>query len=353
MMKRTIAFLLLLVLILALAVPASAAGAPKLTKQPETGTTDEKGTVTFSIKASNFKGLTWKFVNPETGEEYTGKTVSSAFRGLKVDGANKQKITLRNVPDEMHGWTVYAHLTGNGYEVDSDHVLLLVYGMADSAAAATETDAAPADETEVVPVDPAAPAEQPAAPAEQPAAPAPVEQPAAVQDDGKVTVRGENVTVFPVDEYGTILDDQGAAELTFDSPATLAVRASGTVLSWTVNGMSVELSGAVDGFILRNVTSDLVISAVVSGVQVAAADSGDGVLVTCVGCSFSVSGNEDDSLTSGRVPAGTSITVIADSKNAASGGYSINGGEYERQGKLSFRIVVTEDTTIRTQAQAR
>ncbi len=71
-MKKLLAFLLVLCLALGLASVALAAG-PKISKQPESATTDEKGTVTFKLKASGYKGLTWRFVNPETGEETPGK----------------------------------------------------------------------------------------------------------------------------------------------------------------------------------------------------------------------------------------------------------------------------------------
>ena len=346
MMKRTIAFLLCLVLALAVSVPALAAGAPKISKQPETATVSEKGTVSFSIKATNFRGLTWKFVNPETGEEFTGKTISSAFKGLKVDGANKQKITLKKVPAEMHGWIVYAHLTGNGYEVDSDRVQLLIKGMDPSGITPANTDSVPDTTTEAVP-ETTVPASSDTGTEVSSAAPAADTQPEAVQSS-TIIIRGENVTLYPLDEEGGILQDQAASELSFEQSARFAVQAPGTVRYWRINDMMLEPYGSMDGFTFTNVTSDMTISAVLSGVQVASADSGEGVLVTCIGCTFSVSGDDDVSLTSGRVPSGTAITIMANSRDAAAGGYSINGGDFERAGKLSFRLVVTEDTVIQT-----
>lgn len=360
MMKRLISFLLVLVLSLVLSVPAFAAGGPKISKQPESATTNNKGTVSFSIKAKDFKGLTWRFVNPETGEEYTGKTLPTAFKGVKVDGANKQKITLKKVPDEMHGWFVYAHLTGNGYEVDSDRVQLLVYGMPDpSAASSSDLDSEPATSTEITSETSPEPATNTEITTEVNPEPAtgteiasevtdPQPEPAAVQNS-TVTVRGgENVTLYPLDEEGVVMEDRGASELTFDQNGRLNVRASGPVRYWILNDMLIEPNGNMDNFMLLNVTSDMTISAVLAGVQVSSADSGEGVLVTCIGCTFSVSGNDDVSLTSGRVPSGTAITVIAGSRDAAAGGYSMNGGAYEREGKLSFRLVVSEDTIIQT-----
>ena len=342
-MKRLIAFLLVLCLALALTVAAFAAGAPKISRQPESATTNSKGTVSFSIKATNFRGLTWRFVNPATGEEITGKNLTSVFRKLKVTGTNKQTITLKNVPDEMHGWTVYAHLTGNGYEVDSDRVQLLVYGKEAPSASVSGSVAGSASE-------PASASDsRPASGGDKASAPAPAEKAGASQG-GTFTVRaGENVTLYPLDAEGSIEEDRASAELTFTEKSDLAVMAPSPVRHWIINGMYLEpMNNSMSGFYLRDVTSDLTISAALYRSQVVSLAEGEGVLVTCSGCSFSFSGGGMQSYTECRVPAGTSITVIADSREAAAGGYSINGGEYERMGRTSFRLTVTEDTAIQT-----
>ena len=121
-MKKIISLVLVFVLVFAVASVAFAAGRPSFTKQPETATTDNKGKVSFSIKTNTdkVKDITWKFVNPETGEEYTGKTITKAFKGLKVSGPNKKTITLKNVPEGMHGWTVYVKVNNNGYHEESE-----------------------------------------------------------------------------------------------------------------------------------------------------------------------------------------------------------------------------------------
>ena len=377
-MKKLIAFILALCLLLSLSAAAFAAGGPKISKQPESATTDEKGTVVFKIEASGYKGLTWRFVNPETGEEYTANTISKVFKKIKVTGPNKATVTLKKVPAEMDGWVVYCHLTGNGFQVDSDKVILSTYGA--SPAPAAEPEPVPAAEPEPVPAaqpEPAAKAEEPAAepapantepaavPAETVPAPASLPEPAAYAEDGtplymnqdgnlvaeppmviSITIRGENVTLYPLDAYGNLREDAGASVLSFDTSATVAVRSAGPVRYWEVNGIRIDPVESLTGFTLRNVTRDLVVTAVPAGTAAAGEESGKRVTVTCEGCTFTYAKGGLKNVVSGSVPAGAAITVIADDASAA-GGYSINNGNYEKEGKSSFRLTVSEDTTIK------
>ena len=141
-MKKIVALLLICCLTLGLAT-AYAAG-PKITKQPEFGKSKTETTVVIEIKAKSYKGLTWRFVNPDTGEELTAKELSKAFDGIKVKNPNKSKITLEKVPAELNGWEVYCHLSGNGYQVDSER---LTIDLGTAAEPAAEPTAAPAPET--------------------------------------------------------------------------------------------------------------------------------------------------------------------------------------------------------------
>ena len=354
-MKKCIALILTVCLVLSMTVTALAAGKPKITEQPESATTDEKGTVTFKIKASNIGGLTWRFVNPETGEEITGKNLPKKIKGVKVEGANKKTIKLKNVPQEMHGWTVYCHITGNGYQVDSDKVTLLVYGMGEVSAPAPNPE--PELETVTVPDDNGTQTAEPApAPAEDQATQTPADTSAAPADTGAApaeeipedttfTVRGENVTLYPMDAYGNRVEEEAATILTFEDNANVFVQANGDVKYWTVNGMRIEPSASVSAVSLRNVTSDLTISAALAGSTISETDV---VHITCEGCTFTCSKANLKNVTEGNVPAGAPIVVVADSSDAASKGYSINGGSFEHAGEASFRLTVHEDTTIKT-----
>ena len=350
-MKKLLAFLLVLCLALGLASVALAAG-PKISKQPESATTDEKGTVTFKLKASGYKGLTWRFVNPETGEETPGKKLGSIFKQIKISGVNKTSITLKHVPEEMHGWYVYCHLTGNGYEVDSDKVRLLVYGMPDP----DEASPAPSGgETDTEPLPPETTAEQPSGESGAPAAePEPMHQdengnwvPGAAEEVKIITIRAKDAILYPIDSYNNLVEDEAAAELTFEGSASLAVRADGEVRYWELNGMRLETVESVTGFTLRNVTSDLVITAVPANRQAQEIDESNLVTVTCEGCKFTWNKGGLKNVTSGQVPAGSEILIIA--SPAPGSGYSLNGGPFEDAGKMSVRRTVTEDTVITAQ----
>ncbi len=395
-MKKFAAFLLVICLVLGLSVSALAASGPKIAKQPESATTDEKGTVAFRVSASGFKGLTWRFVNPATGEETPGKKLNSLFKKIKISGVNGVTITLKNVPEEMHGWYVYCHLTGNGYELDSEKVRLLVYGLPDpdeSRPSTPETDTAPdvpdgdstiaeplpaddetiteplpaddetiteplpADDetiTEPLPDDALTASDNPrpsdeSAPADPQPEPMHIDEngnlvPGAAEEKNMITIRAKDATLYPIDSYGKLVTDEAAEEMTFEESADLAVRAEGEIRYWMLNGIRLEPMESVTGFILRNVTSDLTITAVPAVRSAQAVDETKLVTVTCEGCKFTWGKGGLKNVTSGQVPAGSEILIM--SNPAPESGYSLNGGAFEDAGKMSVRRIVTEDTVI-------
>ena len=360
-MKKLISFLLVFCLVLGVASVALAA--PKITKQPESATTDEKGTVSFSIKASGYKGLTWRFVNPATGEETTGKKLNSIFKKIKVANPNGHTITLKNVPEEMHGWYVYCHLTGNGFEVDSDRVLLLVYGLPEPDGAALPAVTQPAETSTPDGVEvttESLPPEDPSVTETSPA-PQPSEEPQPqtyVDENGNlvegireevktITVRAKDATLYPIDSYGRLAEDGAAAELTFEGSGDLAVRANGEIRYWLVNGIRFDTEETISGFTLRDIKTDLVITAVLRNQSGQEIDENNLVTITCEGCKFTWNKGGLKNAVSGEVPAGSEILIIANP--APSSGYSLNGGPFEDAGKMSVRRIVTEDTTIKAE----
>ena len=356
-MKKIVALLLICCLTLGLAT-AYAAG-PKITKQPEFGKSKTETTVVIEIKAKSYKGLTWRFVNPDTGEELTAKELAKAFDGIKVKNPNKAKITLEKVPAELNGWEVYCHLSGNGYQVDSERLTIDLGTATEPVAEAT---AAPAPEA--VP-EASEPAEEPAevsAPAEPAVESAPAEvaaepaaEPVPAEDEGEgfaepdtITVTGENVTLVSLDSFGRPNEENSGSSLTFTEFGSVEARADGEVEYWIINGIRVTPDTDVSSFKLQNITSDMTIAAVAPDPEDVQLNSGDRVQVVCSGCRFTYMADNLVSVTAGSVPRGADIIVMADSTTAAAGGYSINGGEFAREGKISFRLTVTEDTEIKT-----
>ena len=125
-MKRLTAMTVMLCLLCV--CMGGALAAITVTAQPETQTVESGGTVTFSVKARGASAITWHFISPDGEEDITGKKLAGRFQGLKVTNPNTQNIKLRNVPEEMHGWTVYCHLGKAGAGMDTERVLLLIEG---------------------------------------------------------------------------------------------------------------------------------------------------------------------------------------------------------------------------------
>ncbi len=138
---------LMMMLGLLLCCVGVAFGEIAITRQPETQTVRAGGKVTFTVKATGAakQAVTWYFTDPATGKTTTGRKLSSAVPGVKVKNPNTLSITLRNVPETMHGWTLYCHIGKKGKGVDSDEVMILIEGLAaDGAEAAGQPGGAEA-----------------------------------------------------------------------------------------------------------------------------------------------------------------------------------------------------------------
>ncbi len=350
-MKKIIGLVLVFVLVFTVAADALAGSRPKITKQPESATVKKGGKVSFSIKTTGtVDTVTWYFVDPETGNSYTGKKIAGAVKGVKVDGpTNSKKITLKNVPETMHGWKVYAHVNGNGYTLNSDEVLLLIAGMeTDSEAPADTTpEASPSDIEQTTPdANPAD--ENPPADTTDAQTPQADETAETVQKSGPFTVSATSKVLRMLDASGNIIDSEPTDKLQFESIGYVLVTTEDPIVSWTLNGIRVEPEHTVKEFRITNITSDLLID-----VKTRRPTSADVVVdetrmckVVCKGCTFSYSRGKLKSVSEGEVPAGAPINVFADSSDLAKGGYSINGGEPENAGKAGFQFIVNEDVEI-------
>lgn len=390
-MKKLIGLLLAFCLVLAVTTSALAAK-PSITKQPETATTNKKGTVTFSVSVKgSVDTITWYFVNPETGEKTSGKKLNTVFKGIKVQNPNSKKVTLKNVPEDMHGWLVYAHINGNGYKIDSDQVQLLVFGM-EPPASAGET---PAEEPAEAPAETPAeePAEQPVeepveAPSEEPVeepvevpvdepAEAPVEEPAetpaeqpaeppveasdveildTMDQEGvdfeaevqSIVISSNASVMYRLDGTGKQIDDVPSSQLTFDGAANILVSSNEPIASWSVNGIRIQPSEPVKEFKMLNIATSIALDVKFDHASAGNAELDESHMckVTCTGCAFTYRRAQLISVTEGEVPAGASISVFADSSDLAANGYSINGSEPTNQGLASFKLTVTDDVTI-------
>ena len=335
-MKKIVSLFLVFVLVFT-ATTVYAASKPKITKQPETATVKAGGKVTFSIKTSGtVDAIIWNFVDPESGNTYTGQKLSGAVSGVKIDGAtNGKKITLKRVPESMHGWTVYAHVNGNGYKIDSDKVMILISGM-----------------------------EPPVTPEPDEAQPSPADNKggsgdADIPDDGNSDDDGDSdddadsdtPQPFTVTANARVLyseedPDTARSRLEFTGSGSFFVSSEDPIVSWAVNGILFEPAEPLNKFKVSNVTSAVSLDIRVRRASEPVLNEDHLCRISCTGCTFSYIQGGLMSVTEGEVPEGARISVIANSSDLAAGGYVINGNEAQGTGKSSIQLTVTDNTEI-------
>ena len=346
-MKKIVSLLVVLCLVLGVTCSALAVGAPKITEQPVSVTTDKKGSVTLSFRGLDFapNESSWHFIEPDTGKEWTGPQLRDEMKARKVKNFSltamdgKQKLVLSGVPKFMHGWEVYVVLCGGGFKIESDHIRIWYHGMdqtgtgdlpKSTGVATSIASGTPAGEAGAAGTAAAAAPEEPAGPK-------------------IITVTASKVTLYPVDSHGDAIEDQAAASLTFEDSGSVAVRSDAPVKYWMINGIRVEPTEDLTSFVLKNITTDLKISAKLASTSAAVEgdiDPNTPCEVTCTGCLFTYHKGGLASVASGTVPSGATIIVFASDPAAAGKGFSINGDAPEYQGSTSFRLRITEDTTI-------
>lgn len=238
-MKRKLAFFLVFCLIMGCCAAAFAASRPVITRQPEAKPGKNGTSLVITVKAHSFESLTWYFVNPDTGEKTSGRKISKVFKGMKVSNPNGSKMTLKNVPEELNGWSLYAHFYGNGYKVDSDMIVLSLDGPSTVSTASVPSDTQPA----------------------------PVSAPAS----GPYTVSAVGLELYKVDASGEAVGD-AASSLTFEGTAALCVKApEGQVITnLLINALEFKPSAPVSSLTLNGINGTTVIKG-----SVANSDTGE------------------------------------------------------------------------------
>lgn len=83
---------------------------PKVTKDPTDETINEGEEVVFVAKADYAQKYSWKLVAPD-GKETACTEAAKTFDGLKVTGADTERITLSGVPAALDGYRIYCEFT--------------------------------------------------------------------------------------------------------------------------------------------------------------------------------------------------------------------------------------------------
>ena len=174
----------------------------------------------------------------------------------------------------------------------------------------------------------------------------------------EINITANNALLFELDEEGNPIGE-GATSLTFMKVANFFVKLNkeGEFQYWSINGARFLLGESLTSFTLRDVKESMSISAKVQSASLATIEAAlnrdQMCTITCTNCTFTYLLDGIVQQTSGQVPAGAIIRVIAGDPDNAAGrkfvigkGYSINGGEPEYQEKASFNLTVTGDTTI-------
>ena len=89
-------------------------GQLKITKHPTSENITAAGTAIFIAKADNAQQTQWRLVSPDGITVIEAASAASRFPGLSVTGADGERLTLKNVPLEMNGWSAMCVFAGAG-----------------------------------------------------------------------------------------------------------------------------------------------------------------------------------------------------------------------------------------------
>ncbi len=373
-MRKLFGLLLALCLLVSLAGPALAAPAMRFTEQPESQTVkannSKNNAAVFSIKLKNKPGnvgITWYVMNPQTGEETAVSKVTTLFKGVKNSGKNALTLKLWRIPEEMHGWGVFVRVRGNGQLMDSDIVRILIKDMPepeDDFITARQNGSASSQASQVTAStgrsSKSEPDEEGQETGEDPENGEDSGEPEPTPGPKEITVTARNALLYRLDRNSQP-EGEGATSLTFTDSGDFFVKVSkeGDIQYWTINGMRFTPAEPITGFTLTGVTEDMSINVKVKSATAAAAapaaptvdpeadlDRTQMCKITCTDCYFSFTTDGISYATSGEVPLGAVIRIMAGAKGDYDKGYTVNGEDGVSKGKASFSLTVTGDMTI-------
>ena len=83
---------------------------PVVTKNPTDETVEEGEEAVFIAKADYAQTYLWQLIGPDE-TVYSCADAAKTFDGLKVSGADKERITLSNIPLELDGFRIRCRFT--------------------------------------------------------------------------------------------------------------------------------------------------------------------------------------------------------------------------------------------------
>lgn len=219
--RLSVVMVLIMVCGLLIAFSTSALAAITITVQPKDVSIKTGQTASFTAKAKNATGITWRLVSPDESEIILVKDVQTYFPKVKVSGRNAETMKLEHVPAQMDGWMVFCTFGGGNSRVETNRATIHI------------TDAPHTEESKQEPISAAA-------------------------DALALAAYGVNVEAFgnaidtPYD-----FDDMGSMDF--------SVTAKGSVEYWVINGSRYDFEPVPTQIIITGLDYPLTIEAVAKG----------------------------------------------------------------------------------------
>ena len=106
--------------------PTPANNLPIITKSPTDETVTEGGSAMFVARYENAIWAVWHFVSPDRQTDMTYEAAQSRWPYMEIVNGMYSTMTLRNIPLDLNGWTVYCRYTNNFGSTDTKSALITV-----------------------------------------------------------------------------------------------------------------------------------------------------------------------------------------------------------------------------------
>ncbi len=101
---------------------------PRITKNPTGETVAVNGECQFITRYENAKWAEWHFVSPDGARDLSYKDAQTEFPTLKILHGDTKDLTLKSIPETLHGWKVYCRFSNDAGSVNSDSALITIQG---------------------------------------------------------------------------------------------------------------------------------------------------------------------------------------------------------------------------------
>lgn len=99
-------------------------GKPVVTKDPTSENVEEDGTCSFVARADGADEIVWYVTDGEV--TIKASRLKNQFDGIKVTGADEEKVKLSHIPAELDGWKIYARFINDEGHTNSKRATIRV-----------------------------------------------------------------------------------------------------------------------------------------------------------------------------------------------------------------------------------